>query len=384
MCLSSLLFFCSFSMIIPELPSYLEGLGGADYKGWIIGLFAMTAAFSRPVSGKLADRVGRVPVIVFGTVVCMVCGGLYPFVLSVPGFLLLRMVHGMSTGFTPTGTSSYVADIAPANRRGEALGIQTLCANVGTAYGPALGSMLTNEYGINTLFYTSSGFSMLSILVLLGLKETLQDKEKFSPKMLNIHRDEVVERRVLLPGLVLVMMVFSFGLNLTIIPDFSDHLGLENKGIFFTYLTIASICVRFFAGKASDIWGREVVLMAAASTLILAMVYISQADTKVDLLIGACIFGFAHGIAGPTVFAWTIDLARPGKLGRAIATTFIALEVGIFMGAFISGWMYGNEVERFGETFLLGASMAGIGLIILVFDHFVGGNRNRFALREEV
>ncbi|MFM8832448.1 MAG: MFS transporter, partial [Cytophagales bacterium] len=78
LCLSSVLFFASFNMIIPELPDYLTKLGGAEYKGLIIALFTVTAMFSRPFSGKLADRLGRKPVIIFGALVCVLCSLLYP------------------------------------------------------------------------------------------------------------------------------------------------------------------------------------------------------------------------------------------------------------------------------------------------------------------
>ena len=59
-------------MIIPELPSYLSSLGGEDYKGFIIALFTLTAGISRPFSGKLADTIGRIPVIIVGAVVCII------------------------------------------------------------------------------------------------------------------------------------------------------------------------------------------------------------------------------------------------------------------------------------------------------------------------
>jgi MFS family permease len=129
LCISSFLFYASFNMIIPELPGYLVRLGGADYKGLIIGLFTLTAGLSRPVSGKLADKVGRIPVMMFGAVVCFVCGFLYPVLGSVAGFLLLRFIHGLSTGFTPTGNSAYAADIIPESRRGEAIGVLGLCGS---------------------------------------------------------------------------------------------------------------------------------------------------------------------------------------------------------------------------------------------------------------
>jgi MFS family permease len=73
LCVSSLLFFASFNMLIPELPSFLTSLGGAQHKGLIISLFTLTAMISRLFSGKLADKIGRVPAIIFGAVVCLLC-----------------------------------------------------------------------------------------------------------------------------------------------------------------------------------------------------------------------------------------------------------------------------------------------------------------------
>ncbi|MFD2786301.1 MFS transporter, partial [Hymenobacter rubripertinctus] len=79
MCLSSLLFSMSFNMLLPELPDYLTRLGGGEYKGYIIALFMLTAGLARPFSGKLADTVGRIPVMVFGSLICFICGFFYPF-----------------------------------------------------------------------------------------------------------------------------------------------------------------------------------------------------------------------------------------------------------------------------------------------------------------
>jgi MFS family permease len=59
-------------MLIPELPEYLSKMGGGEFKGLIISLFTLTAGLSRPFSGKLTDKVGRVPVMAFGSLVCFV------------------------------------------------------------------------------------------------------------------------------------------------------------------------------------------------------------------------------------------------------------------------------------------------------------------------
>ena len=78
LCMSSLFFSTSYNMLIPELPSYLSSLGGSEYIGLIIALFTLTAGLSRPFSGVLTDKIGRKPVMVFGALICVVCGLFYP------------------------------------------------------------------------------------------------------------------------------------------------------------------------------------------------------------------------------------------------------------------------------------------------------------------
>ena len=146
LCLASVLFATSFNMIIPELPDYLTQLGGKEYKGLIISLFTTSALLSRPFSGKLSDTVGRVPVMAFGFVVCFIVGFMYPLLVSVIGFLFLRFLHGFSTGFTPTAINAYIADIIPADRRGEALGISGFFFSLGMALGPYLGGEIMLRY----------------------------------------------------------------------------------------------------------------------------------------------------------------------------------------------------------------------------------------------
>ncbi len=366
LCLSSFLFFASFNMIIPELPGHLENLGGGEYKGFIIALFTVTAGLSRPFSGKLADRIGRLPVMVVGGTVCFVCGLFYPFVLTVSGFLTLRLLHGFSTGFQPTGTSAYVADIVPDGRRGEATGILGFVSNMGTASGPALGGWLAQAFSADAMFYTSSASGLLSVLVLARMKESLPAPERFRLRLLKIPLAEILEPRVFFPSLVLMLSVFCFGTVLTLAPDFSDWLGVGNKGLFFTVFTLASLTVRIVAGRASDIHGRQVVLTVAVAVLVVSMAVIGWAGNVFVFMGGAALFGLAVGMTSPTITAWTIDLSHSAYRGRAMATMFIALETGIGTGALAAGWIYGNDPARFPLAFGLAGIMALAALVLLL------------------
>ena len=261
LCSSSFLFFASFNLIIPELPEYLTELGGGDHKGLIIPLFTLTAGLSRPFSGRLTDTIGRIPIIIYGVFVCIIAGFLYPILTTVLGFFLLRLIHGMSTGFKPTATSAYVGDIAPVSRRGEAMGILGMFGSLGMAAGPAFGSWIAMNFGYNTMFYTSSGIALLSILVVMKMPETLIKREKFRWSLLKLKRKDVFEPKAFPSAITMALTAFSFGTILTLIPDLSVHMGIENKGIFFSIFTISSLLVRLFAGKLSDIYGRVPILM---------------------------------------------------------------------------------------------------------------------------
>lgn len=369
LCLSSFLFFSSFSMILAELPSFLTDLGGKEYKGLIIALFTLAAGLSRPFSGKLTDTVGRIPIIVFGAVVCFLTGFLYPLLLTVGGFLFIRFVHGLSTGFTPTGTAAYVADVVPISKRGEAMGIFGLTNNIGTAIGPAFGSYIALHYPIQYMFYCSSGFAILSILILMKLKETLpqQQRQRFRWALLKINPRDIIELRVIAPSITLLLSVFSFGIILTIVPDFSDHLGIQNKGLFFTVFTLSSLGIRFMAGKVSDRFGRVEVIKVGTLIQVLAMVIVGFATTPWMLMLGAVFFGIAVGIVSPTTFAWTIDLSKDEARGRALATLYIALEAGIGIGALLSAWVFANNSANFPWTFWLGAISAFSAFCYLQF-----------------
>jgi MFS family permease len=108
---------------------------------------------SRPFSGKLTDTIGRIPVMVFGSAVCVIVALLYPLLASVSGFLTLRFLHGMSTGFKPTATAAYIADIVPDSKRGEAMGILGVATSSGMAIGPAIGGWVASISSIDVVFY---------------------------------------------------------------------------------------------------------------------------------------------------------------------------------------------------------------------------------------
>ncbi len=352
--------------MIPELPAYLSSLGGAQYKGWIIALFTLTAGISRPFSGRLTDTIGRIPVMYVGVFACIICSMLYPALAFVSGFLTLRFFHGFSTGFKPTGTTAYVADIVSPLRRGEAMGFLGICLSVGASASPLLGSWLVQAFhNINVMFYASAVLALLSMIILMRLKETLRPTQPFRWKLLWIKREDIFDPRAIPAAIIMIFCYFSYGVILTLAPDLSDALGLSNRGTFFAIFTLASISTRFFAGKISDQWGRIPVLKASAVVIGISMVLFAHTNTPWMLYLASTMFGLGNGIFSPAINAWTIDLGDPEKKGRALATMFMALEIAIGGGAALSGWYFADQIGRMPAVFYAAAFMNLGGLIYL-------------------
>lgn len=353
-------------MIIPELPAYLTSLGGAEYKGLIIALFTLTAGISRPFSGKLADTVGRKPIIFFGISVCVICSLFYPLLTTVSGFLLLRLLHGFSTGFSPTATSAYVADVVPVHRRGEAMGIIGVCMNVGASISPPFGSYLVGQVSINSMFFASSIAALYSLLILLGIKETLPQPQRFHPKLLALKPHEIIYAKAFRPAAVCALVHVGFGAILTIIPDQTVHLGMTNKGLFLIFITISSVLSRILAGKLSDRMGRVQVLRIALVFVVITLVLMGQVQSWQGLFFVSALLGFSMGLASPAIFAWAIDVAEENSRGKSLGTTYIGLEVGIGFGALLSAYLYDNSPDRFDLAFNAIAITTSLAFLFLL------------------
>jgi len=352
LCLSTWLFFFSFTLLVPELSDYITSLGGEDYKGATIGLFTIAALLSRPISGKLADVIGRLPVMIFGGAVCVVMSILYPLFTSVFGFLVLRFFHGMSTGFMPTGTVAYLADIIPKDKRGEAMGLIGIMNNLGMMSGYAVSGYVVQYLGLTNMFWLSGVIAFLSVAIVLGMEESLPNAAKLRVTHFKLKIEDLWDSRAKEPAILMMLTVTMFGAIITLIPDYSKGLGILNKGLFISIMTVATILTRLFTSKMSDVRGRIFSCKIGTAFWILGAVLLVFRQIELFYL-SAVVCGFASGINSPALFAWAVDVANGHRAGRAMATLFIALEAGITIGAFASAFIYNNHFENF--TFVFSA-----------------------------
>lgn len=361
------LFMTSFNLILPELNTFITELGGGNQKGLIITLFTISAAISRPFSGKLSDTIGRKKVMIIGIVVCFIVSLLYPLSFSIWFFLLLRFLHGFSAGFLPTGATALVTDILPKEARGRGMGIWGTFISLGIGVGQALGDWLFRKFGMDNLFLFAAITALFAGLLIAYVKETLEKKQKFKFNHLSITIKDVFEPSVLPAAFVMFLTASCSGIIFVLTPDISDYLGINNKGWFFGIYVISTIVIRLFTSSLSDKIGRRKTLLIGVIILIASMFLIGTAHNIAAYTTAAVLFGVATGITSPTLFAWTADLSHIDRRGVGSGTMFIALELGIMLGSISTIFTYNNHFETIYIGFSFGILMAILAAIYLIW-----------------
>src|SRR5215471_2155008 len=157
-----------FGAVIPMLPVYLHEQAGAStfLTGLLIGLSSAFALLGRLIAGKTADCKGRRVAFLFGMCLCVVAGILYLPVFGLWAMLPGRVLHGLGEGFFVTACVAWAVDVAPDNRRGQALGFLSSGIWGGVSIGPAIGQAMGTMTSV-ALFLTVSSLAVIGMVLVM-------------------------------------------------------------------------------------------------------------------------------------------------------------------------------------------------------------------------
>lgn len=319
-------------MLFAVLPVFVvEELKGAESQvGLIMGVFAVAAVLTRPVSGWLIDVWTRKTGLRLGAFIYCIAPLLYTQVASVPAMLGVRFFHGIGIALYTTAAGVMVADLAPASRRGEAMGYYGMTINLAMAIGPALGAVLIQPIGFTGLFCFAALLAFSSLLLIQLLHEPAQEQRE---RPIAGKRAPLFSRSALLPGFVALCMTITFGAVVSFLPLFVQLHQLGNPGIFFMVYSGVVVASRPIAGQWSDRFGRAAMIIPSMACLGLAMVTLAYTTTMYGLVGAAVLQGFGFGGVQPAIMALAVDRATVHERGPALATLMGAFDVGVGIGA---------------------------------------------------
>lgn len=342
-------------MLLPTVPLYARRLGiGESQIGVIVGFFALSAMVVRPWAGWAADRYGRLPLLAAGASIFLVSPLLYAWSQSAGALLLARLVHGTGMGCFPTSATAVVADIAPPDRRGEAMGLFGVASNLALAVGPFVGFWVAERAGFPPLFLASSAIAAVALGLALSLPETVPERRR-DPFVVRA----ALSRAAVLPSAIAFCLMTTYGVLAAFLPLYVQKLETGNPGTFFVVFALSAAAVRGYAGRLSDRRGRAPVTVVGTLLVSLAMAVLAGSGTLPALLLAGVLYGLGFGTTQPVLMAWTADLVPPAERGKAMGTFFTGLELGIALGA--AG--FGLVLARLGFplTFLAAGALALAG-----------------------
>jgi len=110
--------------------------------GLLFSVQAGTSFFSKPIMGRVSDRVGRQPLIIVGLLICAATFVCMPHVSIFAVLLLLSAGFGFGEAVVSSSSSAFVADSSEFKTLGAGMGMQGTIGDIGHASGPLLAGIL--------------------------------------------------------------------------------------------------------------------------------------------------------------------------------------------------------------------------------------------------
>jgi len=329
--ITSFALFTSFYFLLPTLPDYVDLLGGEESQvGLIIGIFTISALILRPLIGRELDRRGRRGILLGSLAGITLITFLYGAMSSLMGLFLLRVLHGVAWAASTTAASTLVADLAPALRRGEALGYFGMFANGAMAIGPAVGASLARGYGFPVAFGVAGLIALLSLAPGWALNEPAS--------VPRIHGGALIHLPALLPSMVMFFLTLTYGSIVSFVPVFVKRIGLGDfAGLYFSVYALFLLFTRPIAGRLYDRLGRRAVITPAVLLVATSLAVLAFTRGVTPLLAAAALNGMGFGSAHPSLMALVVEMAGDRGKGAAMATFTTFFDLGIGLGSILLG-----------------------------------------------
>ena len=153
----------SFGIFETLAPGYLKSIG---FKPQIVGLIfslqILSIALTKPIFGKLADRIDKRFQIACGLFILGLSVCALPFFSSFYIIVLISMLFGLAMSFTTVATSAYVADAAEKGQIGASMGALSSIMDVGHSTGPLIAGIVITAISVSAGFIL--GFLIAAIV----------------------------------------------------------------------------------------------------------------------------------------------------------------------------------------------------------------------------
>lgn len=389
---AALAYFFAVGVLIPAVPRYVAGpLAGSDAAvGLTFGAFTLSALVLRPWAGRLADRRGRRLIMVAGAATFAVSVLGYAVAGAVPVLVGLRLLTGVGEALFWVGFVAAVGDLAPPERRGEAMSWASLSLYIGLALGPPAGEWIVNYSGYVTAWLVAAGAAGAAVLLALRVTEThvalaaplgVAPVGAAPPDAAPLGAApagaapvaaaapggagrRLIHRRTLVPAGLLLTVVWGMAGLLAFTPLYARDLGLPGSGYLLFGFAGIVVLIRAFGARLPDRLGSSRATVAALTLATTGLATIGLWRAPGGLITGTVVLAVGVALATPAIMMLAMEGTPANERGAVSGTLGMSLDLGLGLGPISLGAV--AVVTGRGPAFLVAAGVAALGLILAV------------------
>jgi EmrB/QacA subfamily drug resistance transporter len=155
------------TILATAVASVVDDLGGFSSFPWLFSVYLLAQAVSVPIYAKLADTIGRRPVLLFGIALFFVGSVLSGFAPTMGVLIAFRAVQGLGAGALLPVSITIAGDIYSTAERAKAQGYIASVWAISSVVGPTLGGVFSEFVSWRWIFFVNVPLCVLAVVLLL-------------------------------------------------------------------------------------------------------------------------------------------------------------------------------------------------------------------------
>ena len=346
----SFFIFVGMSIVSPILPLFAKSFN-VSYT--LVSLAISSYAFGRLLAdipcGMLSDKIGRRPLMIWGTLILALTAFLNARAGSFAEFLVLRTIQGVGSAMWMTSRTTLLADILKPEERGRVMGYFQTFQLLGSSAGPVIGGYVATWWGMQSTF---TFYGALGVISLIITYLWIHEPENITVKKNDAHFDLPTTKRLLSNRSYSLACVATFaiffmrtGIRGTMIPLYADaELGLNETqiGTLISYATLVNLFLTIPMGRSIDYHGRKPVIVKSLFVTMLSSIFFPFTTDYLTMAIGAILLGIGTSGAGQAPLAMATDATTDEPRGISMGLYRLFGDIGFLVGPIILGFIADN------------------------------------------